>query len=74
MVRKDELAIINDGKGDLSRESPSPALPWKAILSSRAVIVYTITRVSTIYAFTMMTTKLPLFLNEVLHVSMTKVS
>lgn len=67
-ISKRELAHI---KGDESIEEKAirRSVPWRAMLTSRAVIALTIDWVLGIYGSTIAFTFLPLYLNNVLHVS-----
>lgn len=71
LISQKELDVINEGR--TQTDTYRPPVPWKAMLSSRAVIVYTILRMCNLYSVTLVFTKLPTYLEEVLHVSMTTV-
>lgn len=68
-IKRDVNGNEKDGKSE-----NKPALPLRQILTSRPVIVAIIARFSLGWTFLMFQTKLPAYLNDILHMSTTKVS
>lgn len=77
LISKAELAQIIAGqpKDDDESDQPvqSPPVPWFAILTCPAVLAVIFEKFAISWTYLMLSSKLPLFLDNILHVSMTKV-
>lgn len=71
LITAHELKIINDGRTNADYKPP---VPWRAILTSPAVLALIASRVGIVWALFMSGARRPTYMDEVLHVSHTAVS
>ncbi|KAI1304610.1 putative transporter slc-17.2 [Halotydeus destructor] len=72
LISDEEIELIADREHEPETSSVKPAMPWAAILTSRAFWAVSFASLSQAFGFMMAATKVPTYLNQILHIDPTE--